>query len=279
MKKSRRKSTPDAAEQSGRLDRVLGQSEQVQEKVEDATVDLSSVNVVLRKEVEKSAPQADVTEAVEQAVAVELMLQEAADELVAVNDALAVEIDERVAVELQLVESQAELTVSRGRERHARHEALHDHITGLPNAALFHDRLQSALLQARRHAWKFAVMFIDLDRFKLVNDRYGHDVGDGVLRVVADRLGAFVREGDTVSRRSGDEFLYLMLEVQDLAGARAMGERIVALIGEPCVIDGVSLSVGASVGIAMFPADGTSAKALLKHADLSMYASKSRLTP
>ena len=274
MRKRRVKSTSDAAEHSTPLVRVLDQSESVQEKVETAATDLASVNVVLKDEVHRGAPLKDVRGALDNSIDVEVKMQEAADELIAVNDALAVEIDDRIAIQQELVESKAALTVSLVEERRARHDALHDDVTGLPNAALFKDRLQSALVQARRHAWGFAVMFIDLDGFKAINDRHGHDIGDGVLRLVADRLREFVRDGDTVSRRSGDEFLYLMLEVKDEASAQAMAQRILGLLAAPAMVDGVDVPVRASIGLARFPADGTSAKALLKHADLAMYEVK-----
>ena len=274
MCKRRVKSTSDAAEHSTPLVRVLDQSESVQEKVETAATDLASVNVVLKDEVHRGAPLKDVRGALDKSIDVEVKMQEAADELIAVNDALALEIDDRIAIQQELVESKAALTVSLVEERRARHDALHDDVTGLPNAALFNDRLQSALVQARRHAWGFAVMFIDLDGFKAINDRHGHDTGDGVLRLVADRLREFVRDGDTVSRRSGDEFLYLMLEVKDEASAQAMAQRILALLAAPAAVDGISVAVRASIGLARFPADGISAKALLKHADLAMYEVK-----
>ncbi len=243
MRKRRVKSTSDAAEHSTPLVRVLDQSESVQEKVETAATDLASVNVVLKDEVHRGAPLKDVRGALDKSIDVEVKMQEAADELIAVNDALAVEIDDRIAIQQELVESKAALTVSLVEERRARHDALHDDVTGLPNAALFKDRLQSALVQARRHAWGFAVMFIDLDGFKAINDRHGHDIGDGVLRLVADRLREFVRDGDTVSRRSGDEFLREEQGIRLLSGhrdrrrpvrgARARDE-VVSRDPEPC---------------------------------------------
>lgn len=274
MPKQGRKAKADAPEQSAQLNRVLDQSEQVQEKVEDAAVDLASVNVVLKTEVHKGTPLTEVIGALDQSIHVEGKMQEAADELVAVNDALVLEIDDRVAVERELVDSQAALAQSLVKERRARHDALHDQVTGLPNAALFKDRLETALVQARRHSWTLAVMFIDLDGFKAVNDQHGHELGDGVLRLVADRMREFVRDGDTVSRRSGDEFLYLMLEAKDVQNARDMAQRLLAIVTAPAVVDGVSVAVQASIGLAMFPADGTSAAALLKHADLAMYGAK-----
>ncbi len=256
------------------LARVLDQSEQVQDKVEEAGAELNAVNVVLKQEVNRGTPLRDVIGALEQSTDIELKVQEAAEELTAVNDALSDEIDARLAIEDELSRSQAALAASRVREKRARHQAMHDSATGLPNATLFKDRLQNALAQARRHSWKLAVMFIDLDDFKQINDEHGHDVGDGVLRLVAERLQAFVRGGDTVSRRSGDEFLFLMLEAKNEANAREMAQRMVDLVSQPAVVEGVELTIRASVGLAMFPDDGTSGRALLKHADLAMYEAK-----
>lgn len=256
------------------LGRVLDQSEHVQEKVEEAGTDLGGVNRVLKKDAIKKAPLRAVVGALKKSSEVEVKVQEAAAELEIVNDALSDEIDARITVEDELSESQAALTVSRVQEMRARHEAMHDHVTGLPNVTLFKDRLKNALSQAKRHSWQVAVMFIDLDKFKQINDTHGHDLGDEVLMLVANRLKEFVRDGDTVSRRSGDEFLFLMLEAKDLDNARTMAQRIIAVIGAPAMVGGVEISVQASVGIAMYPRDGKTVSALLKRADLAMYEAK-----
>jgi diguanylate cyclase (GGDEF)-like protein len=152
--------------------------------------------------------------------------------------------------------------------------ALHDSLTALPNLTLFNDRLGIALAQAERHGWRFAVMFIDLDGFKSVNDTHGHDVGDRVLVTMAQRLKAMVRGGDTVSRRSGDEFLFLMLEVKDEANVLALASRVATELGQACDVGGESVRVSASVGIAVYPEDGRSGTELLQRADTAMYAAK-----
>lgn len=159
-------------------------------------------------------------------------------------------------------------------EQAALHDALHDEITGLPNLALFNDRLRNALAQASRHGWRLAVMFIDFDDFKVINDTHGHDVGDRVLVTVADRLRSQVRSGDTVGRRSGDEFLVLMLEAKDSNSACLFAQKLITRLADPCEVDQVKLFVRASVGICMYPEDGQSAPVLLKCADLAMYAAK-----
>jgi diguanylate cyclase (GGDEF)-like protein len=256
------------------LSQALTQSERVHEKVEQAAVDLSSVNAVLKNEIAEGVPLANVEAALNQSEAVEVKVQEAAAELVAVNDTLAQEIDERHHLEDQLSESDAALSQSRAEERQSRHSALHDAVTGLPNLTLFNDRLRIALAQAARHAWRLAVMFIDIDDFKEVNDTRGHDVGDRVLQTVARRLTSTVRAGDTVGRRSGDEFLFLMLEVKDGADVVALATKISDGIAEAFEIEGAKMTVKASIGIALYPDDGRSPRELLEHADAAMYAAK-----
>ncbi|HXK18780.1 MAG TPA: diguanylate cyclase, partial [Polyangiaceae bacterium] len=194
------------------LGRVLDRSEQVVDKVEQAALDLSSVNAALKDELAEGVSLAKVETALSQSEAVEVKVQEAAADLVSVNDALAEEIDARHLLEDQLSTADAQLSESRTALRKAKYSALHDAVTGLPNLTLFNDRLRVALAQALRHGRRLAVMFIDLDKFKVVNDTRGHDVGDRVLQTVAHRLQSVVRSEDTVSRRSGDEFLFLMLE-------------------------------------------------------------------
>jgi len=258
------------------LTRALGQSELVHDKVEKAASDLSSVNAVLKDEIAEGPPLANVKLALDQSEAVKVNVQQAADELVAVNDALALEVDERHRLEQQLAESTAALAISQGKERRSHHDAMHDPLTGLPNLSLFNDRLSHALSQAQRHSWRVAVMFIDLDDFKGINDLHGHAVGDEVLIAVSQRLQAAVRDSDTVSRRSGDEFLLLMLEANDEPNVAAFASRLADIIAASCEIRSATLAVNASIGIALYPEDGLSAQDLIDHADVAMYAAKQR---
>jgi len=267
-------SSPDSPNEEASLQRALGQSELVQDKVAQAATDLSSVNAVLKDEVAEGTPVANVKQALEQCEAVELNVQEAAEELVAVNDALALEIDERHRLEQRLAETTAALSVSRSKERRSRHTAMHDAVTGLPNLSLFNDRLSHALAQAKRHRWRLAVLFIDLDDFKGINDLHGHTVGDELLLIVSQRLQAAVRASDTVSRRSGDEFLLLMLEAKEESMVAVFAAGIATLIAASCDIRGLSLNVTASIGIALYPDDGISGDVLLNHADAAMYVAK-----
>lgn len=257
------------------LVRALDQSEQVKVKVEECATDLSSVNTVLRAEIAEGVPLQAVEEALERSEEVEAKVQECVDGLATVNDALAEEIDERHHLEDKLSTSDAALAHSRVQERKARHLALHDTVTGLPNMTLFNDRLEVALTQAARHGWRLAVMFIDLDKFKSINDTYGHDIGDLVLRTVGQRLEQSVRGGDTVSRRSGDEFLLLMLEPKDVGAVAEFAGKIVDNVAT-CEVKGVQLTLAASIGISIYPEDGETAGGLLRNADIAMYAAKRR---
>ena len=256
------------------LIRALDQSEQVKDKVEQCAVELSSVNAVLKEEITDGVPLDQVERALDMSEEVEVKVQQCADDLATVNDALAEEIDERKDLEHQLSKSTAALSRSKVQERKLRHLALHDSVTGLSNLTLFNDMLRNGLAQAQRHKWRLAVMFIDLDEFKGINDTHGHDVGDRVLQMVAQRLQTFVRGGDTVSRRGGDEFLFLMLEAKDRDNAANLAAKIIDNVEQPCEVEGVKVTVKPSIGIALYPEDGQSVQELLKNADIAMYAAK-----
>lgn len=154
------------------------------------------------------------------------------------------------------------------------YQAYHDLLTGLPNRALFLDRLSNAISAARRQKGKLAVMFLDLDRFKFVNDSLGHDIGDTLLKRVAERLKKCLRESDTLARLGGDEFIVLLPQVESILMAKAVADKIVRSIKMPITIANHELCVTASVGIAMYPEDGATADALIKNADIAMYHTK-----
>jgi diguanylate cyclase (GGDEF)-like protein/PAS domain S-box-containing protein len=154
------------------------------------------------------------------------------------------------------------------------HQAQHDSLTDLPNRILLHDRLIQAMAMAHRHAQKLAVIFLDMDRFKNVNDSLGHDVGDRLLILVAQRLLGCVRSSDTVSRQGGDEFVILLPELLRGQDAAIRAEKILAALSAPYEIDAHSVHVSASLGIVIFPDDGKDAETLLKNADFAMYHAK-----
>ncbi|MCB9626520.1 MAG: diguanylate cyclase [Sandaracinaceae bacterium] len=256
------------------LRRALGQSEHVQDKVERAAQGLGSVNATLKGDVGLGITPAELEVARTKSEVIKDRVQEAADELVTVNLMLNDEILERRHLEAELEKSQSALAQSQAEAEASNHAALHDPLTGLPNATLFGDRLENALAQAGRRGSLLAVMFIDLNRFKHINDTHGHEVGDRVLAVVAKRLEGLVREGDTVSRRSGDEFLFLMVDPTDPSHVAALATRIADGIAKPLQLDGLSLSLSASIGVACFPGDGATSGELLARADATMYGAK-----
>jgi diguanylate cyclase (GGDEF)-like protein/PAS domain S-box-containing protein len=154
------------------------------------------------------------------------------------------------------------------------HQAHHDSLTGLPNRMLFHDRLNQALSQARRSQQMIAVLFLDLDRFKRINDSLGHSAGDEVLKEVASRLTAVVRKSDTVARMGGDEFIILLTDLAQGADAGAVAEKIASRLRQPWVRGEHEVEITASIGIAIYPHDGQDADVLLQHADAAQYRTK-----
>ncbi|WP_229445521.1 bifunctional diguanylate cyclase/phosphodiesterase [Massilia sp. Leaf139] len=164
-------------------------------------------------------------------------------------------------------------------ERHraveqARHQAEHDALTGLPNRILFMDRLEQALASAARRRHQFALMFIDLDHFKAINDNHGHEVGDAVLQEVAQRLRRCVRRVDTVSRLGGDEFVVLLADIGGVDQAAHVAATIMQSVARPIAAQAGSVALSVSIGIAICPSDGDDPKTLLRHADVAMYHAK-----
>jgi len=171
-----------------------------------------------------------------------------------------------------LIRQQAAL---REAEQLARHLALYDPLTELPNRRMLIDRLNSGLSQAKRFERSLAVMFLDLDRFKEINDTCGHEVGDVLLREVGKRLTTCVRSGDTVSRSGGDEFIIVLPEIAHPTDATVVAEKIIQTLTEPIHIDSHSLNITTSIGIAVYPINGTDdGQELMKKADKAMYSAK-----
>jgi len=160
---------------------------------------------------------------------------------------------------------------------HNKHLALHDHLTGLPNRRLYLDRLSSALERARRAETSAAVLVIDLDRFKQVNDTLGHHMGDLVLQRVAAIFSSRVRRSDTVARTGGDEFSVILEEPTSFKDASLVGRSLIKLLDAPLDLGDLSVQIGASVGVAIFPEDAQDSEALGIVADLRMYDAKHEL--
>ncbi|MYM33703.1 EAL domain-containing protein [Duganella sp. FT94W] len=154
------------------------------------------------------------------------------------------------------------------------YQAYHDILTDLPNRMLFKDRLGLAVIQAKRKLTELAVMFIDLDRFKLVNDTLGHVKGDELLQQVAARLKDCLRRGDTLARQGGDEFTIVLPELRDREDAKAIADKFLESLQRPFDLDGHEVHISASIGIAVYPTDGETIDELLRHADIAMYQVK-----
>ena len=159
-------------------------------------------------------------------------------------------------------------------EAQVRHQAEHDTLTGLPNRALFLDRMHQALATWRRQGDSFAVLFLDLDRFKAINDNNGHQAGDAVLREVAARLRGCVRRVDTISRLGGDEFVVLLADIGGVDQAAHVANAVMQAVSRPIEAAGQALTLSASIGVAICPTDGSDVDTLMHHADVAMYHAK-----
>jgi diguanylate cyclase (GGDEF)-like protein len=151
-------------------------------------------------------------------------------------------------------------------------------MTGLANRDLFDDRLGHAIAQAKRHDWTLAVMFLDLDRFKCINDTHGHAVGDWVLKEVAKRLLQHSRDEDTVCRNGGDEFLFLLMNPQGRENIERIAGVLLKNIAQPIDMDDLQPIIKASIGIAVYPDNGTTGEQLIRNADVAMYRAKQRMS-
>ncbi|MGR8935908.1 MAG: putative bifunctional diguanylate cyclase/phosphodiesterase [Gammaproteobacteria bacterium] len=160
--------------------------------------------------------------------------------------------------------------------RQLEHQAYHDTLTGLANRMTFDNHLRLITEQAKRHDQPLAVMFLDLDRFKIINDTLGHAIGDKLLTEVAQRLSACLRDSDTLARLGGDEFAVLLPQTRHDCDAAEVANKLAAAISEPVQVDGYSLNVTTSIGISLFPDDGDQAETIVKNADTAMYRSKDR---
>jgi diguanylate cyclase (GGDEF)-like protein len=263
------------------LGHVLNKNKKIKKNVKQAASELNSINKVLKQGKKVKLPVETIKEAITQNEDVEHKVERAADDLHQVNTELTREVIERIAVDseladtkIDLAEARNDLSKSQAKEEETRQITLHDSLTGLPNRVLFEQRLEHGLIQAKRHGWKLAILFIDIDKFKSVNDSYGHLLGDKVLIMVANRLQSSVREEDTVCRWGGDEFVCLLLNIDQEADVTRLAEKIVDRIAEAYEFKGTVFSIRPSMGIAIYPADGETADILFKNADTAMYKAK-----
>jgi diguanylate cyclase (GGDEF)-like protein/PAS domain S-box-containing protein len=183
-------------------------------------------------------------------------------------------MDPRSGTVTHFVGVQHDITEIKQYQDEIEHQANHDALTGLANRNLLKDRLQQALALSHRYGRPFSVVFIDLDNFKLINDSLSHDIGDHLLKIVASRLSACVREGDTVARLGGDEFVLLAIDQEKPDAIYRVVQKLMTEISRPFVIDEREFKVSCSVGIANFPRDGEDGDTLLRNADTAMYRAK-----
>jgi diguanylate cyclase (GGDEF)-like protein/PAS domain S-box-containing protein len=183
-------------------------------------------------------------------------------------------IRDEAGVPQNYVATFSDITERKAAEANIRHMALHDYLTGLPNRFLLLDRFNQAVAAAKRDNRQFAVLFVDLDRFKPINDTLGHSVGDRLLCLVADRLTAAIRATDTVSRQGGDEFVVLVAELGLPGDINAIAQKLLQSLSQPCTLQEHKITVTSSIGIAIYPDDGEDLDVLLKHADIALYSAK-----
>ena len=249
--------------------------------VKQSANELTSINEVLKDTIEVNIPVQNIKETITRNQDVEQNVARAAGDLHQINIELAKEVAGRAVIESELADAKAslvevrkDLLKSQTKEEETRQITLHDTLTSLPNRMLFEQRLEHGLIQAKRHGWGLAVLFVDIDKFKSINDSYGHDLGDKVLVMVANRLKSSVRDEDTVSRWGGDEFVCVLLDVKQEADVSRIAERMANRIAAACEFNGIVLSIRASIGIAIYPIDGETADVLFKNADRAMFKAK-----
>jgi diguanylate cyclase (GGDEF)-like protein len=253
------------------LTQLLAESQLILELIKRSDQDLSAVASGIEHALAKGDPERAMHTALQESAAIRKLLREASSALTQVSQRLQAEIRDRNLLDHQLAAAVEQ-------EEGARNAALHDNLTGLPNRELFRDRLEHGIAQAKRHHWMLAVMFVDLDDFKSVNDTHGHQAGDGVLQTVATRLAHSARTDDSVSRYGGDEFLHLVTSLHEQKDIAMIAAKILAGTQAPIElpVEGALIHVRlkASIGISVFPQDGDTADILIKRADEAMYSAK-----
>ena len=192
------------------------------------------------------------------------------------DDAIAAAVTEYSQQNSQIALTRTETALSAARldVHEAKWRAMHDMLTGLPTRELFDDRLAHAIALADRHDWTLAVLFLDLDQFKNINDAHGHSAGDAALRTIAQRLMHYARDEDTVCRYGGDEFLYLLMNPRGEKNIVQIANSVLRTVAQPLAVAGAELAVKPSIGIAIYPHDGASGDQLITNADAAMYVAK-----
>ena len=250
---------------------VLSQSEHIRGLIQQSAAAVISASAGMQHKFVNSEPLPEVSQVLDLHATATQQLHEAVERLTVLNQVLQGEIRERTLLDHRVAAAFEQ-------EEGSRKAALHDQLTGLSNRVLLYDRLEHGIAQATRHGWTLAVMFVDLNEFKSINDTHGHQAGDAVLKSIASRLAHTTRHEDTVSRYGGDEFLCLLTPLHEQKHIAMIATKMLAAIQAPCEVCGrdglVNLWVGGSIGISVFPKDGASAAELIRRADEAMYVAK-----
>lgn len=260
---------------------ALQENKDVKVRVEGAASDLASAGAVLETKIAGGDPELAARVALKVSKEIEDKVQECADDLHSVNATLAQGVtalehteDALVAAREALIDTQSALAAAHASERKALLAARHDSATGLPNREHFNSRLTHDIAVAARQGFELAVMFLDLDKFKNVNDTYGHAAGDEVLKQIAARLLEHCRAEDTVCRTGGDEFLYVLINPKGRANIGRIASALLETLALPMVFEGLRIVVRPSIGISLYPEHGKSASELISNADAAMYTAK-----
>ena len=260
---------------------ALEENKDVKVRVEGAASDLDSASAVLEKKIAGGDAELAARVALKVSKEVEDKVQECADDLHSVNATLAQGVAALENTELALAaarealsDAQSALAAAEVGERKALLAARHGSATGLPNRERFNSRLTHDIAVAARQGFELAVMFFDLDKFKNINDSYGHAAGDEVLMQIASRLLEHCRAEDTVCRTGGDEFLYVLINPKGLANIERIASALLEALSLPVAFAGLQIVVKPSIGISLYPEHGKSASELISNADATMYAAK-----
>jgi len=253
------------------LNEMLSQIERLQGLIQQSAAAVVSASGGMQEKFVDSDPLPEVSKVISHHVMATRLLHEAVERLKVLDQVLQGEIRERTLLDYQLAAAFEQ-------EEGSRNAALHDPLTGLANRVLFHDRLENAIAHATRHGWMLAVLFVDLNEFKSINDTHGHQAGDAVLKSIARRLALTMRHEDTVSRYGGDEFLCLLTPTPEQKHITMIADKMLDAIQAPCEVYGrdglINLRVWGSIGISVFPKHGASAAELIQRADEAMYVAK-----
>lgn len=274
------------------LDEVLKKTRQVKMKMENCAMELFTANETIMRKMGAGSLLLRAEMVLAKSKNMEDRVQECMRELDEVNNALTQEIGDRNKLNRELVNALQKLSgtqnvlcglhdtwaIAHEVVEETKKRSLLDFATGIPNRELFNGRFEHALALAKRRNWDLAVLFIDLDRFKSINDTHGHAVGDRVLQMVAQRLREQARSEDTICRYGGDEFLYLLVNPQGIENIQRIAIKVFGLISQALITDDLILAVEPSIGIAIYPENGTSGAELVSNADAAMYRAKATKT-